>query len=163
MKRIMSHGLNRRSAFFGLFASAFAITGLKLGQSAPARANTAARLPAKQVRVTGELVDTWCNVSGLMYGLGTAHHQCAIWCALGGIPVSIRDKDGNFYLILKIEGDDENAANPRMARIQTHQIEVEADLITQDGVNYLLITKVADDKGIINMTQDEYGIQPFGN
>lgn len=144
-----------------LFAGA-AIAGVlaSFARILPARA----ALPTpKPVRVSGELVDTWCNVSGLMYGLGTAHHQCAIWCALGGIPVSIRDKDGNFYLILKVEADTENAANPRMARIQTHEVVVDGDLIVQDGVNYLLISKVADDKGIINMTQDEYGIQPFGN
>ena len=123
-----------------------------------------AQAPArgKRVQVTGEFVDTWCNVSGLMFGLGTAHHQCAVWCALGGIPVSIRDANGALYLILRIEEDEENASNPRMARFQTHQATVDGELMERDGVNYLIITKVADDKGVVNMTHAEHGVQPFG-
>lgn len=119
--------------------------------------------PGQRVRVSGELVDTWCNVSGLMFGLGTAHHQCAVWCTLGGIPVSIRDKAGNFYLILRIEEDEQSVSNPRIARIQSHEVEVDGELIERDGVKYLFITKVADDKGVINLTHAEHGIQPFGN
>jgi hypothetical protein len=125
-----------------------------------------ASLPAsaqgKRVQVTGEVVDTWCNVSGLMFGLGTAHHQCAVWCALGGIPVSVRDKDGGLYLILRLEEDEANASNPRIARFQTHEVTVDGELIERDGVRYLLITRVADDRGVINMTHDEHGVQPFG-
>ncbi|CAN1541888.1 hypothetical protein MCEMSEM23_01798 [Rhabdaerophilaceae bacterium] len=126
-------------------------------------APVSAQQTGKHVKVTGEIVDTWCNVSGLMFALGTAHHQCAVWCTLGGIPVSIRDKDGNFYLILRIEEDDQTVSNPRIAKIQTHEVSVEGELLERDGINYLIVTKVADDKGIINMTQAEYGIQPFGN
>ena len=133
---------------FALFAFLFA--------AAPASAQ------GKRVQIEGEVVDTWCNVSGLMYGLGTAHHQCAVWCALGGIPVSVRDKDGNLFLILRLEEEEANAANPRMARFQTHQVTVDGELIERDGVRYLIITKVADDKGVINMTHAEHGVQPFG-
>ena len=50
---------------------------------------------AKRVSITGEIVDTWCYVTEIMYGLGTAHHQCAVWCAVGGIPVSVLGEDGN--------------------------------------------------------------------
>lgn len=116
-----------------------------------------------RVRITGEVVDTWCNISGLMFALGTAHHQCAIWCALGGIPVSIRDKDGKFYLLLRIAHDDQNAGNPRWAKLATHEVMVEGDLIARDGVNYLLVSEIHDDNGIVNMTHAEHGIQPFGN
>jgi hypothetical protein len=114
------------------------------------------------VRISGEIVDTWCNISGLMFGLGTAHHQCAVWCTLGGIPVSIRDSTGKFYLILKLEGDDQSAGSPRLARFQSHEVVVEGELLERDGVNYLLINQVADDKGVIHMTHAEHGIQPFG-
>ena len=37
------------------------------------------------------------------------------------------------------------------------------ELVERDGVKYLLVTKVADDKGVINLTHEEYGVQPFGN
>ena len=96
-----------------------------------------------------------------MYGLGTAHHKCAIWCAVGGIPVSIKGTDGKDYMILRVEGDDTSVANPKIVKIQTHHVTVDGDLYVRDGVNYLIVNKVADDKGIINMTHKEYGVQPF--
>jgi hypothetical protein len=117
----------------------------------------------RRVTVTGEISDTWCSISGLMFAKGTAHHQCAIWCALGGIPVSIRDADGALYLILKIGDDEESAANPRVAKMATHEVVVDGELLERDGVKYLLVDRIADDKGVILMTHDEHGIQPFGN
>jgi type 1 fimbria pilin len=116
----------------------------------------------KRVTVTGEIVDTWCYVTEIMYGLGTAHHQCAVWCAVGGIPVSVLGEDGNVYVVLKVEGDGTNVANPRIINIQTHKVTVDGDLYERDGVKYLIVTQVVDDKGIVNLTQEEYGIQPFG-
>ena len=122
----------------------------------------AAAQKPKRVTVTGEVIDTWCYVTEIMYGKGTAHHQCAVWCAVGGIPVSIADKDGNVYVVLKVEGDDVNVANPSIIKIQTHQVTVVGDLYERDGVKYLIVTQVADDKGIVNLTHAEYGVQPFG-
>ena len=117
---------------------------------------------AKRVKVTGEIIDTWCYVTEIMYGLGTAHHQCAVWCAVGGIPVSVKDDKGDVYVVLKVEGDDTSVANQRIINIQTHKVTVDGDLYERDGVKYLIVTQVADDKGIVNLTHDEYGIQPFG-
>ncbi len=136
----------------------FLVAGLMgLGTIAPATAAT-----AKRVQVTGEIVDTWCYVTEIMYALGTAHYQCAIWCAVGGIPVSILGDDGKVYVVLKIEGDDTSVANPAVLKIQTHNVSVNGDLYERDGVRYLFVTQVADDKGVINMTHEDYGIQPFG-
>jgi hypothetical protein len=98
-----------------------------------------------------------------MFALGTAHHQCAVWCAVGGIPVSIRDADDNVYLVLKVGDDETNVANPRIIKIQTHQVSVDGDLYERDGVKYLIFTAVADDQGIVNLTHEKYGIQPFGS
>jgi len=115
----------------------------------------------KRVQITGEIVDSWCYITEIMYGLGTAHHKCAIWCAVGGIPVSIKGTDGKDYMILRVEGDDTSVANQKIVKIQTHHVTVDGDLYERDGVNYLIVNKVADDKGIINMTHKEYGVQPF--
>jgi hypothetical protein len=117
----------------------------------------------QRVRIEGELVDTFCSVSGIMFAEGTAHHQCAVWCALGGIPVSIKDKDGQHYLVLRVEDEETNLSNPKVATILTHQVTVDGELVERDGVKYLFINKVADDKGIINLTHDDYGVLPFGN
>ena len=137
------------SAVMALALSFFAVSG--------AHAAT-----GKRITVTGEIVDTWCYVTEIMFGLGTAHHQCAVWCAIGGIPVSVKDKDGNVFVVLRVEGDDTSIANPRIIKIQSHEVTVDGDLYERDGVKYLIVTKVANDQGIINMTHEEYGIQPFG-
>jgi hypothetical protein len=117
---------------------------------------------SKRVTVTGEFIDTWCAVSGIMFGYGSAHHQCAVWCAIGGIPVSIHDKDGKTYMVLRLEGEADVVANPKIARFQSHQVTVDGDLIERDGVNFLFVDKIADDKGIVTLNQDEYGVIPFG-
>ncbi len=148
----------RRGIGLALFAGAVAL-GAAGAPGAPV-ANAAAA-PAR-VTVTGEIIDTWCYVTEIMYGQGTAHHQCAVWCAIGGIPVSILGDDGTVYMVLRIEGDDTTVANPTIVTIQTHKVTVDGDLYQRDGVNYLIVTTVADDHGIVNLTHDEYGIQPFG-
>jgi len=117
---------------------------------------------AKRVNVTGEIIDTWCYVTEIMYALGTAHHQCAVWCAAGGIPVGILGDDGKVYVVLKLEDDGTSVANPAILKIQTHKVTVNGDLYERDGVKYLFVTQVADDKGVVNLTHAENGIQPFG-
>ena len=124
---------------------------------------TAAQAAAGQrVEVTGEVIDSWCYLTEIMYPEGTAHHQCALWCAAGGIPVGILADDGTVYTVLKIEGDSTSNANPKVLEIQSRRVTVEGDLYARDGINYLLIDRVVDDQGIVKLTHDDYGIQPFG-
>jgi len=117
---------------------------------------------AQRVSVTGEVIDTWCYVTEIMFAEGTAHHQCAVWCAVGGIPISILGEDGQVYVVLKLEESEANVSNPTSLKIQSHNVSVNGDLYQRDGVNYLFITQVEDDHGIVNLTHDEYGIVPFG-
>jgi hypothetical protein len=124
-------------------------------------ANKSGTKNGKRIQVTGEVVDTWCYITEIMYAQGTAHHRCAVWCAAGGIPVSIKGDDGNLYVVLRIEGDDTSVANPKLLSIQTHKVTVDGDFYERDGVKYILVNKVADDKGIVNLTHKEYGVQPF--
>jgi hypothetical protein len=142
------------------FVLALAISiGFALSWSAAAEAATSA---SKRVTVTGEIIDPWCNVTMIMFAEGSGHYQCAVWCAAGGIPVSIRDKDDNVYVVLRVEGEDTNVASPSFIKIQAHQVTVEGDLIERDGVKYLLVTQVANDDGIVNLSHEDVGIQPFG-
>ena len=83
----------------------------------------------------------------------------APWAAF---PVSILGEDGTVYMVLKVEDDDQTVANPTIIKIQTHKVTVDGDLYVRDGVNYLVVKAVADDKGVVNLTHEEYGIQPFG-
>ena len=135
----------------GLAALALAIGLGATAQAAPTR-----------VKVTGEVIDSWCYITEIMFPEGTAHHQCAIWCAVGGIPVGIKGEDGQVYIILKVADDTTNVASPSVLKIQSHKVTVEGDLYRRDGVRYLLVNRIEDDQGIVNLTHDEYGIQPFG-
>lgn len=134
-----------------------ATTFAMIGMAGVAQAQNA------RVQVTGEIIDTFCSVSEIMFSAGSAHYQCAVWCAVGGIPVSIKAKDGQIYMILRIDEDESNVANPKLVKIQAHEVSVDGELIKRDGVNYLLVTKVANDKGLVSLTHDEHGIVPFGN
>jgi len=130
---------------------------LVLALGAPVAAATPQR-----VSVTGEIIDSWCYLTEIMYAEGTAHHECALWCAAGGVPVGLRADDGTVYIILKVGDDAASVANPRLMKIQSHQVSVEGDAFARDGFNYLVIDRVANDAGIVNLTHDDYGIQPSG-
>ncbi len=123
----------------------------------------AASAAGQRVTIKGELVDTFCSVTGIMFAAGTAHHQCAVWCAVGGIPVSIKDAQGNYYMVLKIEDDEANVTNPKLVTIMTHEVTVDGEMIERDGTKYLFVSKVADDKGVVNLTHEENGVTPFGS
>ena len=117
---------------------------------------------AERATITGEVIDSWCYLTEIMYPLGTAHHQCAIWCATGGVPVGIVDDDERVYIVLSIENDTDNVANPTVLDIQSHRVTVEGDVFERDGITYLTIDKLVNDEGIVNLNADDYGIQPFG-
>ena len=150
--------MDRRRLSLGLIAT------LSMGFAGLSATSTAkAAIKPKRVQITGEIVDTWCYVTEIMFAQGTAHYQCAVWCALGGIPVSVLGKDGTVYMVLRVEDEETSVANPKLVTIQTNEVTVDGDLYVRDGVNYLMVNKIADNKGIVNLTQEEYGIQPFGN
>jgi hypothetical protein len=123
---------------------------------------TASAATPERVQVTGEVIDTWCYITEIMFPEGTAHHQCALWCAAGGIPVGVLGDDGQVYMVLKVGDDTTNVANPAILKIQTHRVTVDGDLYERDGIKYLLIDQVAADEGIVTVNHEDYGIQPFG-
>ncbi|HJP22377.1 MAG: hypothetical protein QF546_03915 [Alphaproteobacteria bacterium] len=123
---------------------------------------SAAQAAPERVRLSGEIIDPWCAITEIMVGRGSAHHQCAIWCAVGGIPVGLIADDGEIYIIMKFETDDSSVANPGLVRVQTNRLVVEGDLYRRDGLNYLAVHKVVDDQGIVMVNHEDVGIQPFG-
>ena len=126
------------------------------------------RLPPtpKPIEIKGEVIDTWCYLSGVMGGpeaiVGLAHHTCALWCAAGGIPVGVRAEDGTVYMVLKLKAEDPLEQSDTVMEIQSHTITASGRHYVRDGVNYLVVEKVVADAGIVNPTHEEYGpVPPF--
>lgn len=116
----------------------------------------------KQVTVTGEVIDSWCYLSEIMWAEGSAHHRCAIWCARGGVPVGILGEDEEVYILLMLENDPGVVGNEAVFSIQTNEVVVEGTLYERDTVKYLAVSKILDDHGIVNYSHDEFDIQPGG-
>ena len=115
--------------------------------------------------ITGEVMDTWCYVSQIMGGsdfvVGTSHHVCAVWCAAGGIPVGLLDKDdGKIYMIMSLGDDTTNVANKELLDIQSHEITVTGSVFELDGLNYIYVDEVVADNGVVNLTHEVIGILP---
>ncbi len=128
-----------------------------------------AALPAlaaqgERVRVTGEMIDTWCYFSGVMGGpdavVGTAHHTCALWCAAGGIPVGLLADDGTVYMVIKWEGSTDIADGKTLLSVQSHRLTADGVVYERDGINYLVVEKVVSDEGIVNQNHEDYGAVP---
>ncbi len=116
----------------------------------------------KRVTVTGEIIDPWCYLSDIMWATGSAHHQCAVWCARGGIPVGILGDDEQVYIVLKMQNDPDVIGHHGILRMQSNEVVVEGDLYERDSIKYLAIDTIIDDHGIVNHSHDEFDIQPFG-
>jgi hypothetical protein len=116
----------------------------------------------ERVKVTGEVIDSWCYITEIMFPEGSAHHQCAVWCAAGGIPVGILGDDGTVYMVLKMGDDANSVANPAVLEIQSHRVKVDGALYRRDGINYLVVDRVLADEGIVKVNHEEWGVQPFG-
>lgn len=137
------------------------LLGIALAAALPAGAGAAEGEP---VRVTGEVIDTWCYFSGVMGGpeavVGSAHHTCAMWCAAGGIPVGMLADDGTVYMVMKWQGDPAIADGTAMLDVQGHRITAEGRLHVRDGINYLMVAEVVADEGIVNLSHEDYGVVP---
>ncbi len=116
------------------------------------------------ITVTGEILDTWCYMSGVMgppeATQGSAHHACALWCSAGGIPVGLVTEDGTVYMVLKIEGDAQLAGGDTALRLAAHTVEATGVLHARDGLNYLIVESVLNDYDIQNENHEEWGNVP---
>jgi hypothetical protein len=141
-----------------LIGRLLAVSAVLLAVSVPA-----SPIPPKPTLIKGEIIDSWCQVSGIMGpAVGSAHHLCAIWCATGGIPVGLMGDDGTAYILLKADKTGITVRNPAVIALQSDHVTLEAELYKRDGVNYLVVTKMLGDDGITNLSHKELGILPFG-
>lgn len=134
-----------------------------------AAAMLAPALPAvagegERVRITGEAIDTWCYFSGVMGGadavVGSAHHTCALWCAAGGIPVGLLAEDGEVYMVLKMPGEDRANGGDRLLTVASHTLVADGTLHRRDGINYVIVDGVVEDRGITRINHPDYGVVP---
>lgn len=135
------------------------LSGLTIATGSAVAANA-----AKTVEIKGEIIDTWCYLSGVMGGpdavVGSAHHTCALWCAAGGIPVGVRAEDGTVYMVLKIKGEDPLAQTDTIMEIQSNTIVAKGAHYLRDGIDYLVVEKVVANEGITNKNHEDFGVVP---
>jgi len=130
----------------------------------PSLAALPAAAAGERVRLTGEAIDTWCYFSGVMGGtdsvVGSAHHTCALWCAAGGIPVGLLADDGAVYMVLKWEGDASVTGGDAVLEVQSDRLVVDGVLHARDGVNYVIVDRVVENLGLVNLTHQDYDVVP---
>lgn len=118
----------------------------------------------ERVQVTGEIMDTWCYLSGVMgeaeATLGTAHHTCAMWCAAGGIPVGLRTDEGELYMVLKLEGVGTADGAPAVLEVQSDRITADGMAYERNGIKYLIVEQIVSNEGITNLSHEDYGLVP---
>ena len=133
-----------------------------MGLAAVAAAPASAAEP-QRITVTGEVIDSWCYLSEIMWATGSAHHRCAVWCARGGVPVGILNEDDEeVYVVLMMENNPDVIGNKAIFRMQTNEVVVTGDLYVRDSVNYLAVNEIVEDHGIVNYSHEDFDIQPGG-
>ena len=75
-------------------------------QSAEERdAEVTQKTNTQPIEMEGEVIDTWCYVSGVMGpGRGPEHEKCGRLCVGGGVTAGILDDKGNVYIAAKHQG-----------------------------------------------------------
>ena len=144
----------------GLAAASMAAGAIALSAVATAPASAASE--SRRVTVTGEVIDSWCYLSEIMWAEGSAHHRCAVWCARGGVPVGILGEDEEVYILLMMESDANVIGNKAVFRIQTKEVVVTGDLYERDSVKYLAVNEIVEDHGIVNYSHEDFDVQPGG-
>ena len=137
----------------------FAVASLLVLGTAEARA-----AEGERVTVTGEFIDTWCYMSGVMGGtdavVGSAHHTCALWCSAGGIPVGILGEDGTVYMVLKVAQNAQTNGDPMLLEMASQTVTADGLMYKRDGLTYIVVNEIVDVTGITNQNHEDYGTVP---
>ena len=100
---------------------------------------------AKEVSVTGELIDVKCYLTGMMGGKGDDHKQCAIDCIKGGLPVGIlEDKTEKVYTIVPKKGME--GGNSAMTKYVAQKITLTGIIVEKGGTKLLVYSQVEEAK-----------------
>jgi hypothetical protein len=100
---------------------------------------------AKEVIVTGEIIDVKCYVTGMQGGMGEDHKQCAIDCIKGGVPVGVLDqKSDKIYLVIPKAGM--AGANEELLPYVAQKVKLTGTFAEKGGQKVLIYTKVEEAK-----------------
>ena len=150
----------KKMRLIGLAAAGLVAGGMGLAAVAAAPASAA---EPQRITVTGEVIDSWCYLSEIMWATGSAHHRCAVWCARGGVPVGILSEDEEeVYVLLMLEDNPDVIGNKAVFRMQTNEVVVTGDLYERDSVKYLAVSEIVEDHGIVNYSHEDFDVQPGG-
>jgi hypothetical protein len=99
---------------------------------------------AREVALTGEIVDSKCFLGVMNPGQGTVHRDCATLCLRGGIPPMLRvhDAAGGDHLVLLV-GRDGRAMSRELAPLAGVPVQVRGRLV-RDGRGLVLAADVGD-------------------
>jgi hypothetical protein len=113
--------------------------GLVLLFGAPTLATADEKAGAKDVSVTGEVIDTFCYTA--MGAKGTGHKQCGIDCAKKGIPVGLLEK-GTDKIHVLLPMKDKTALPDDLVGKMGETVTVTGHPYTKGGVAFLTVESV---------------------
>ena len=113
--------------------------GLVLLFGAATLATADEKAGAKDVSVTGEVIDTFCYTA--MGAKGTGHKQCGIDCAKKGIPVGLLEKGSEKVHIL-LPTKDKTALPDDVINKMGETVTVTGHPYTKGGVAFLTVESV---------------------
>ena len=96
---------------------------------------------AKEMTISGEVVDVSCYLAHGAKGMGEEHKACAETCAKAGSPLGILTKEGTLYVSVMPDDHSAGPAAKLMDHI-AHQVEATGVVRKKGGVNGMMITKV---------------------
>ena len=96
---------------------------------------------AKEVTITGEIIDVKCYLTGMMGGKGDDHKQCAIDCITGGLPVGILDdKTDKVYTVVPKKGME--GANKTLVQYVAQKVVLTGTVVEKGGTKLFVYTKI---------------------
>ncbi len=98
----------------------------------------------KEVRITGEIIDIKCYVTGMMGGRGEEHKQCAIDCIKGGLPVGVIDEKGIIYTVVPSKGM--RSANEKLGDLAAEKLTFTGKVKEKDGIRLLMYNNMETTK-----------------
>ena len=97
--------------------------------------------PAKEMTITGQVVDVSCYLAHGDKGMGDEHKACAEACAKNGGSLGVLTKEGKLYVSV-LPDDHSTGPNAKLMDHIAHDVQVTGIVRSKGGVNGIMITKV---------------------